>query len=581
MRGAQLFNPRHPAWTWVGAGLLGVSAALSVILVARGPRPLKPRGEVQDPFGDRALGRQGTITEQLGYGRFELSYDTIRGSEENLSLQGVRGRLEEPGTLWMMVSPSATRREGRWLLDGPMDLEARPRVEGQVGGLGRMQGDGPALEWRQGVWTGLTGLIWENPGGQGRGTWRLPAGWRRDLDGRLVVSQGPVVWESGSPGALRRMEALELSASQRFEEAHLREVSATLQGGLVQTARAELDPGWIRWFAPISFAREDGWQGSAERGLAPRPQGDGALQKVELEQVRATRFQGAAREHLEAEGVRWTVAGLRLEGRVAWTQYLDGVPLSLKAPRVLFREAPGEDLPSDLPEGEARAEGHALLAWGARSLSSPQIDVHRERRHWRLAAPVLGRTEEGTFSAGTGAGDPRRWVFEGPIQANLTFGGRLRGDRLVWENETWTLTGHPATWNRLRERLAGNRIVRTGETAQFPEGLSGSLAGAEEDIRLQAGWGELAGREVHLDRGVELRGADWRLQAQRISATLGSGNLVTHVKAEGRVSLKGRMGEGTGEALEMDLKARTATWKGRVRGQGTFTPDRGRAGGTP
>lgn len=273
-------------------------------------------------------------------------------------------------------------------------------------------------------------------------------------------------------------------------------------------------------------------------------------------------------EHLSTEGARWTPAGLRLEGSVVWDQPADGQRLTLKAPRVLMREAPGRDLPEALPVGYAVAEGQALLTWGRRSLSSPRILVERATRRWKLQSPVLGRGEDGTFSGGSAQGDPRSWTVDGPVQVNLFSGGNLRGAKLVWESALWTLTGRPAAWSRLRERLTGTRIVRQGEVVSFPEGSSGTLAAADGDLFLRAEQGQSEAQKITLSGGVECQGQGWRLAADSLIVTMGPDRAVKLIQAKGAVTLRGRLGEGQGEALELEPVPQIVRWQGRVRGKG-------------
>lgn len=215
------------------------------------------------------------------------------------------------------------------------------------------------------------------------------------------------------------------------------------------------------------------------------------------------------------------------------------------------------------------AEGQAVLTWGRRSLSSPRIEVERATRRWKLQSPVLGRGEDGTFTGGAGQGDPRVWTIEGPVQVNLFTGGSVRGAKLVWEDTLWTLTGRPAAWSRLRERLSGPRIVRRGEVVTFPEGLSGNLAAADGDLVLRAERGQSEAQKIVLSGNVECQGQGWRLAADTVTVTVGADRSVKFVQAQGAVMLRGRLGEGQGEALELEPGPQTVKWQGRVRGKGT------------
>jgi hypothetical protein len=348
-------------------------------------------------------------------------------------------------------------------------------------------------------------------------------------------------------------------------------VKAHLAEGSLHASVADLSPDTITWPGPLSFERSDGWHGEAQGGIAPRPLPGASFQQVELRMFRARRSLPDGEEQLATEGARWTPAGLRLEGNVVWDQPAEGQRLTLKAPRVLMREAPGKDLPETLPVGHAVAEGQALLTWGRRSLSSPRIEVERATRRWKLQSPVLGRGEDGTFTGGAGQGDPRSWTIEGPVQVNLFSGGNLRGARLVWEDALWTLTGRPAAWSRLRERLSGPRILRKGEVVSFPEGLSGTLAAADGDLFLRAERGQSETQRILLSGGVECQGQGWRLAADSVTVTLGADRSVKLIHAQGAVTLRGRLGEGQGEALELEPGPQIVRWQGSVRGKGTGT----------
>ena len=231
-----------------------------------------------------------------------------------------------------------------------------------------------------------------------------------------------------------------------------------------------------------------------------------------------------------------------------------------------MRNAAGGEFPPELGVGQAWAEGQALLTWGKRTLGSPRIRVDRARRTWSLDTPVHGRGEEGSFSAGGGQGGVKAWSFEGPVLASLFNGGTLRGQRLVWEGETWNLTGRPAVWTRLRERLSGPRVLRTGDHVVFPDGLVGLLQAAEGDLSLRAEHGESEGERITLRGHVECDGLGWQVAAESLTVELGAGRVVKRIQARGGVTLRGRMGEGRGQALDVDPANQQVKWQGRVKG---------------
>lgn len=570
MRLWSLLNARNPVWRGVSAALVGGVLGLSAWFLFRTAQPILPVAGGKVFRG--TVGARGTLTEQLGRGRFVVAYDTLLGEERDLKVIRVKGTLDEPELAWKVEAPEAHRADGIWLLHGPLTVESRLPGGSTATGEGRMEQAGPALQWEDGRWRGLAPLDWKDLEGQGKGAWHIPAGWVRQTDGRLQVLKGPVVWEALDSGPLRRLVAQRLDLSLGLQSGRLEGIEAEAEGGRLQAGAADIAPERLVWHPPITFQRQDGWTGQAEAGQAPRPAPGATLQALDLGGFRAQRATPEGPERLEARGARWTTAGLRLEGSVHWEQPLDGQRLTLQAPRILSREGAGADLPNDLPLGESRAEGHPVLTWGGRSLSSPRMSARRANRSWSMEAPVLGRSELGTFTAGAGGGSPRRWSFGGPVRAHLVNGGELRGDRLLWEAEIWTFLGRPATWTRVRERIAAPRIVRQLGRVVFPEGLNGALAGPEGDVLVRADRGEGLAGTFLLQGRVECRGLGWRLNADRISVTLGPGNTVKLLDARGAVTLRGRMGEGWGEALVLDPVQRSAIWSGRVRGLAEVQP---------
>lgn len=567
-QGLPLPPPRHPAWRVAGWALLGFTLAFTGVQLARGPRSLESGRALDGAFTDEISGKLGTLTELHGDNRLTLRYKTIQGEQRSLRLGGVDGELAEARGQWRFQAPSAVQEGEAWLLSGPVALESVD-LAGASAGKGRLEGQGPAMRWDSGRWEALAPLRWESLFGAGRGTWILPAGWTRDLDGRIRADHGPLVWVAEGQPTLRRLEADRMVAEAGFRSGRLDHVKAELADGALEAQRADLSPDALIWPEPLTFRRLDGWTGEAEGGRADRPAPGHPVQQVELRGFKARRALPEGPEQLQSLGVRWTPAGLRLEGGVVWEQPLEGQRLRLQAPRILLREAAGPDLPGDLPPGHARAEGQPVLTWGRRVLGAPRMTLDRRSRRWHLEGPVTGRAEEGTFSAGPGQGSPRAWSFQGPVNVAFVNGGTLRGDTLLWEEAQWTLGGRPATWTRLRERLSGSRIVRKGERLDFPEGLSGALAGSDGDLTLRSGRGESEATEVRLFGGVEVQGAGWRLLADRVTLRLGAGRTVQLVQAQGAVSLRGRLGEGQGEALELEPGPRSVKWRGRVKGLGS------------
>jgi len=302
MRAWQLLSTRNPVWRVAGGALVLGLLSVTGVYMTRGPRPVKAEHDLAVPGRKGTEGRFGTFVEQLGMGKFALSYDTIQGSEDRIQLHKVAGRLEEPLTTWAMVSPSAQRVQGLWTLMGPMTVEAREAASGTETGKGFIAAAAPALGWDHGVWTGLSTLVWDDLQGNGRGRWTLPPGWHRGLDGVFRVDQGPVLWEAAEAGTLKTLVAQRMQAALGFREGHLEEVQAHLDGGAIQAGTVEIRTEDVVFDRPITFQRADGWTGSASHGQAPRPPEGHPFDQVEFREFQASRNLPDGVETLQALG---------------------------------------------------------------------------------------------------------------------------------------------------------------------------------------------------------------------------------------------------------------------------------------
>ena len=560
---------RDPFWRVAGWVCIGGALAFTGLFMLEGPRRIK--GETASGLFDPGMsGTRGSISEAMGSGRMVLNYQTIEGSDEDLRLKDVTGQLLDGTGHWHLVSPSARRLDQAWTLDGPLDLRLVDGAGAPLG-QGRMTESAGAMLWKDAVWTGLQPLVWKSTQGASSGEWHLPAGWTRQADGRFVVEQGGARWIASGAGTLKSMDAARLWATPGFAEGHLEQAVAALAGGEIRASAADLDPQTVTWPSPLSFTREDGWHGTAAGGEAPRPLPGEAFQRVELRTFHAERQGPEGPEKLDAQGARWTPAGLRLEGSVLWTQSYQGAPLKLQGPAVLIRNGAGADLPKELAVGHAMADGRPVLTWDGRSLTSPRMEVDRATRRWKLDAPTLGRAVDGSFSGAAAEGTPAAWTVAGPVNLALANGGQLRGAQLLWEAGAWTLRGNPATWTRLRERLAGPRIIRAGETMDFPDGLQGAEAGPDGDLALRAGQGHGDDLTLLLSGGVTCSGPGWRVEAPTVTVAFSPGHVVKAIHASGGAALKGLYGEGKGQALDLTLTAgapAVVRWQGRVSGEG-------------
>ena len=228
------------------------------------------------------------------------------------------------------------------------------------------------------------------------------------------------------------MDAQNFWATLGFKEGRLDTVRADLEGGHLQAVAAEMDPEAVRWLGPIRFQRDDGWIGEAESGLAPRP--DGTLERIDLKAFTAHRALAAGHGDPPVGGSPLDPGRHpRRRSRGLGTAQAGRAPLPPGAPGPdsgSRRGGPAQGPPHrGSPSRRARRAG----------LGCPDPE---QPPHGRAAGPAdvaAPGTRPGSERArapsrpAAGQGTPDRWEFEGPIRANLTAGGNLRGDRLTWD----------------------------------------------------------------------------------------------------------------------------------------------------
>ena len=142
---------RHPLWRRLGWVLVAATLGFTLRFLTNGSEGMPGRTVGGDAlFGEGTRGTKGTVTEQLGPNRMVLAYKTISGSEQDLLLEQVTGRLDEQAGAWRLLSPKARREAGVWTLHGPMDLGVAQPGTAVPLGRGRIESEGPAIRWSGG-----------------------------------------------------------------------------------------------------------------------------------------------------------------------------------------------------------------------------------------------------------------------------------------------------------------------------------------------------------------------------------------------------------------------------------------------
>jgi len=622
----KFLDTKHPAHYWAGWSLMAACVCATALLGLRHPG-LQETELVSDLFRG-VRGKKGQWVERLPNGEYTLTCESSEGDGNVLKLKTVEAtyvvKPTEPGPtqrvlLWHATAPTATHGDDGIsdTLDGPLLIQVTD-PSGALLGSGKTETAGPALRRQEDVWIGLAPLLWTQLDKTGKGEYLLPAGWRKEADNRLVVKRGPVVWHATGPDLVRTLTADSLDAKD-VTTGVLSNVSAVLAGegalggGQVWAERVELAGETLRFLAPLKFVHQQGWQGTAEEGVAIRskhPDSRGALELkgFDAHGLLAPAETSESRRHLSnvnvhqvrANTTRWTSTGLQMEGSVLWdlgiaeknggtTRYL------LRAPRTFYRyapEHPGDELPKKIALDSICAEGSPVLAWNGNSLTSPTMTYFPSAHTWHMESPVYGTVPGGSFSAGSATGSALQWVFNGAIRADYKTWGTLQGDSLVWDEmpePTYTFAGNPAVMMGLDRRFAGEKIVYSSNQLQFPQGIRGSFSFQGDTFSLRAAKAGIIGndtasgkmgasiKEVRLLGGVECSAQRYRFSSKEAIIAF-DGNQLKRITAKGGASLHGSMGDGTGDVLELTFEPGRSqplvTWSGQVRGNVEVPLDR-------
>ena len=565
MRRWELSNIKSPIWFVLGLITVIIVISITFFFIIHGPKSIKSVSNVDDITSHGTLGKIGTVTEPLGHGLLTLSYESIIGSKDNLQLLNVNSKFRELENVWEMKFPCAQKIDGVWTLLGPAVLTFADST-GNIFGSGLIDSNGPALKWNHGLWYGLSPMIWNDRSGQDEERWVLPAGWYRNSGGRFVVEDGPVSWFPGKKRNILSIDANKMYVDPSLREGHMEDVTANLIGGQIKSKIIDIDKINIYWSGMVSFIRNDGWCGQSSGGNAKRLTKNSDFKNIELNDPRARRVTTEGTELMSADRAQWVKNNLILVGNVHLDQPSEGTRISLRANTVFQRNSLDGDFPSDMPVGATRADQQATLSWGDKhSVRSHRIEFIEKTHQWSIASPTYGRSRDGTFSAGSGRGCLARWTFDGPILANFGDGFVANGDLLVWENDVFTLTGKPVLVNRFREQFAGHRFVLSKKILEFPDGISATLATIDEDISIRANCGKVQRTLINFFGGVECSGRDWVLKADSISVKFGKEHKVEQINGSGGISLCGRIGNGAGETISLDLNKKMAHWFGKVK----------------
>jgi hypothetical protein len=560
----------------------------------------------------------------LQRGSYTLTCESSEGTEDLLLLSGVEATYAESPAAglqaqriltWHISSPSASRNPASATdtLDGPLRIQVKD-VHGNLLGSGESGTGGPALRRVKDVWHGLAPLRWTQIDDQGKGDYLLPAGWRKEADDRIVIGHGPVVWRSAKAEIIHELTAASLVAKD-FSNGIFFGVKASLvgegalAGGEITAGRVETSEATLRFEAPVAFENKRGWHGTALEGIAIHSSANNSTASVDLKDFSASGTLFAERpadghaaifvRHAKANGVRWTRAGLQMEGNVQWLLSNGGSAADagpdrggigadgylLRAPRLFYRGAPGSELPANVALGTIRSEGYPVLEWGGRTLSSPTMTFSSSNRAWLLDGPVHGTVPGGTFSSGPAAGSPAGWEFTGPVRADYLNWGTLMGDRLHMaesQEPTYTFTGRPAVLVGFDRRLQGAKIIRRGHLLLFPNGFQGHLNYRGETMTLRADTAEISSpsdligtgheiKEARLSGRVEGSAQGVKFSSKEATITFDSGNQPRLIVAKGGTALHGSLGSGFGETLELAFEPGksqpTLSWTGHVRGK--------------
>ena len=553
--------------TRFGWGLLIVIICLTPLLI----RNIKSvdKNITFKSYTEGIEGKTGTLKETYENRQITLAYDSISTRTSQIFIKPARVTFEDQSGKWFIEGSSAIRRDDQWTIYGPLYVSFKDSNNILIG-EGLANEDTPCLLWSRGSWQGLVPIKWSSRPGLFGGLWTLPKGWIRRSNGAFESQASPTTFLAKDDGQskLKSLQADVITTTEDLNEIFLMRIRSTLLLGNLETSKATVTDNEINFPTTVSFERKKELMLKSDNAHYI----DRELSSIlSLNNVNGSRFENNITETVRSDHASIFIDISRFNGNVEWNRIDGSSTAKITSPDIYIRERQGSSYPSDVQPNEIFSPKSTEVTLNDIKFSSETLRFNKRDFIWSLGPTVRGKSKDGIYSGGTASGNRDSWKMQGPIKYELLNNqGVLLGAFLTGTKLQWTLSGEPVLWRRGSDLITTANITKNGSLIKFPGQLRGVFREQKGDITVDASSGLFENNVMQLDGPIVLNGLGWSCNARKASITFDTSRKISIIRLEGEVALRGGLGEGTGDRLEIvpkpGDKTYTIHWEGRVRG---------------
>lgn len=551
----------------LGWSLLALIFVLTPFLV----RKVKFTNHNNEPtkYTEGIEGKSGNLRETYEDRQITLSYDSISTRSTEIFIKPARITFEDQSGKWFIEGASAVRKNGQWIIFSPLTISFRTSNNFPIG-EGLVSDSTACLLWARGEWQGLTPIFWKSRSSFLGGVWIIPKGWIRRLDGSFESKMSPVTFQANEKNMskIESLQAESISSSSNINEIFLTRIQATVFSGTIRTSRAVIINNEINFPTEIAYDRNNELSLRSDHATY---RDTGPSSTLVLSNVRGSRIQNKINETVRSDMSTIYPDLSRYSGHVEWARFDGSNITKIKSPDIYIRERTGASQPNDLEPDELLSPDSTEVIFNDLKFVSKTLRLNKKNMTWSMGPVIRGENKDGIYMGKLASGDRDVWKMQGPIKYELNNNqGALAANQLIANKFQWTMSGQPIRWEREKDVILTSTINKLGDLIKFPSQLQGTFHAPQGDIVVDASGGFFESNILRLGGPILVNGLGWSCSAPKASIGFDNFRRISNIKLEGGVSLKGSLGEGEGERLEITLKPNDKTytihWQGRVRG---------------
>ncbi len=515
-------------------------------------------------------GKTGILTETYENRQIVLEYDSIFTRSSEIQINPARVRFEDQFGKWLIEGSSATRRNNEWIIIGPVRLTFKDRNNFIIG-EGTISGSIPCLLWSQGSWQGLAPLNWTSMTGLFTGVWTLPEGWSRNNAGVFKSKKLPTIFDGNNltDKNIKSLQVDEIESKGDFKELLLTKIKSDLLLGKLITNKAIANSNQINFPEVVSFERKNEILLMSNNAYYSDV---GESSVLDLYTVNGSRLIDTFRESISSKNASVYLDGSRFSGNVEWVQISKSNTTRINSPEIYIRERQGTSLPNDILIDEIVSPKSTEVLIDDLKFFADTLRFNKKTFNWSIGPTVNGQSKDGFYKGGVASGNRDVWTMQGPIIYELNNSqGVLRGSSLKVTKAEWILTGEPLIWQRGTDKVTSSKIIKGSDIIKFSDQLNGVFIEQDRAITVDAKNGYFKNNKMFLSGPVTLNGIGWSCSALEALISFDPSRKISLITLNGDVSLSGKLGEGSGDRLEIKPKLKdknyTIHWEGRVKGK--------------